>query len=45
MCALNNRDGIVVKVDTQVCGLGEDVADLRFELGVKSFLCVRTRSQ
>jgi hypothetical protein len=25
-----------VEVDTQGCGLGEDVADLRFELGVKS---------
>jgi hypothetical protein len=23
-----------VKVDTQDCGLGEDVADLRFELGL-----------
>jgi hypothetical protein len=27
---------IDVKVDTQDCALGENVADLRFELGVKS---------
>jgi hypothetical protein len=25
-----------VKVDVQGCGLGEDVADLRLELGVKN---------
>jgi hypothetical protein len=29
-------DNIDVKVDTQGCGLGEDVSDLRFELGVES---------
>ena len=28
-------DVINAKVDTQGCGLGEDVAELRFELGVK----------
>jgi hypothetical protein len=27
---------IEVKVDTSGCGLGEDVADLRVELGVQS---------
>ncbi len=30
------RVAIDVKVDTQGCGLGEDIADLRFELGVTS---------
>ena len=30
------RSVIDAKVDTQGCGLGENVADLRFELGVKS---------
>ena len=29
------RSAIDAKVDTQGCGLGENVADLRFELGVK----------
>ena len=36
MCACRDRGAIDVEVDTQGCGLGEDVADLRFELGVKS---------
>ena len=31
-----HRSVINVKIDTQGCGLGEDVADLRFELGVES---------
>ena len=35
MCACRDRGAIDVKVDTQGCGLGEDVADLRVELGVK----------
>ena len=35
-CACRDRDAIEVKVDAQGHGLGEDVADLRFELGVKS---------
>jgi hypothetical protein len=30
------RSAIDAKVHTQGCGLGEKVADLRFELGVKS---------
>ncbi len=35
-CACKDRDAIEVKVDAQGHGLGEDVADLRFEMGVKS---------
>ena len=34
--AWSHRSVIDVKVDTKGCGLGEDVADLRFELGVDS---------
>ena len=34
MCACRDR-GTDVEVDTQCSGRGEDVADLRFELGVK----------
>jgi hypothetical protein len=34
--ARRGRYSVDVKVDTQGCGLGEDVADLRFELGEKS---------
>ena len=37
MCARElYRGAIDVKVDTQGCGLGENAADLGFELGVKS---------
>ena len=36
VCACRGRGAIEVKVDAQGRGLGEDVADLRFELGVKS---------
>ena len=35
MC-VSYRSTIDVQVDTKGCVLGEDVADLRFELGVKS---------
>ncbi len=34
MCTCRDRGAVDVKVDTQCSGLGEDVADLRFELGV-----------
>ena len=34
MCVCRDRGD--VKVDTQGRGLGEDVVDLRFDLGVKS---------
>jgi hypothetical protein len=34
-CSLCHRSAIDVKVDEQNCGLGEDVPDLRFELGVE----------
>ena len=43
MCTVKCRDRYVidVKVDTQDRGLGEGVADLRFELGViPPFKCV-----
>ena len=36
MCACSYRSAIDVKVDTQGCVLGKDVADLRFELGTGS---------
>ena len=36
MCAKAGRHRCQVKVDIQACGLSEDVADLRFELGMKS---------
>ena len=37
VCVTDAPIGVIdVKVDTQECGLGENVADLRFELGVKS---------
>ncbi len=36
MRTLSDRGVIDVKVDTQGCSLGEDVADLRFELGAES---------
>ena len=35
MCECRDRGAIDVKVDTLDRGIGEDVADLRFELGVK----------
>ncbi len=35
MCAYRDRGAIDIKVDTQGRGLGEDVADLRFEQEVK----------
>ena len=35
VCECRDRGAIDVKVDTLDRGIGEDVADLRFELGVK----------
>jgi hypothetical protein len=35
VCTCRDRGAIDVKVDMQCSGLGEDVANLRFELGVK----------
>ncbi len=35
MCTYRDRDAVDVKVDAQCSGLGEDVVNLRFELGVK----------
>ena len=35
MCTCRDRGAVDVKVDAQCSDLGEDVADLRFELGVK----------
>jgi hypothetical protein len=34
VCGRRDRGAVDVKVDTQCRGLGEDVGDLRFELGV-----------
>jgi hypothetical protein len=34
VCTCRDRGAVDVKVDAQWSGLGEDVADLRFELGV-----------
>ena len=36
VCAREDIGAINIKVYTQGCGLGEDVANLRFELGVES---------
>ena len=36
MCVAIGAPSGDVKVDIQGCGLGEDVADLRFERGVES---------
>ena len=36
VCVWSYRSTIDVKVDTYGCGLGEDVANLRFELGVEN---------
>ncbi len=35
VCTCRDRGAVDVKVDTQCSGLGEDVANLIFELGVK----------
>ncbi len=35
MCTCRDRGTVDVKVDAECSGLGKDVADLRFELGVK----------
>ncbi len=42
MCARSYWSAIDVTVATQGCGLGEEVDDLRFELGVKTALAAST---